>query len=426
MEHLQNDDAMTAFHSFRPALAYPGQFDNDKQLIDALEVFEKIGFQVVGSEFAEFISAARKNINDVQRLYDLGFQLIEIKLTDVAATILSRANQLLPGEEGLLCELVTALECEGQHMEACKMIKQQPALLNKSFMLQYLLAFNSVAMGNLDEPKRLLPNLQKFDKPDYQFMANSIAGMMARADTIKSVAKLDHQDLRGWHFVLNGSILTHLSPYGFDEGMNGRYCFFQDSSSMIREGIARLQTVVKAMKVELPCVFFVPDRASEILGLACAQILGVDAKVWTANCLAPGLIVTYDIGDVDFEVVKSLRDRRAGQLFWSHSACWTESPGYAPDVVTYLYQVNRSPWDSPLRADATGEVAESVPDTRPPELIAGEIASESTSSDRLTDLQELSEFVTAASRTPEQYGLLPSSGIRRRFRGESPVHSNRF
>jgi len=45
------------------------------------------------------------------------------------------------------------------------------------------------------------------------------------------VTSLDRQDLRGWHYVLTGGILASLSPYGFDDGMTGRWAYLSDSVS---------------------------------------------------------------------------------------------------------------------------------------------------------------------------------------------------
>ena len=40
--------------------------------------------------------------------------------------------------------------------------------------------------------------------------------MLARAGLAQTASSLNHQDLRGWHYVLTGGILGCLSPWGFD------------------------------------------------------------------------------------------------------------------------------------------------------------------------------------------------------------------
>jgi hypothetical protein len=55
--------------------------------------------------------------------------------------------------------------------------------------------------------------------------------MLARAGIAHAVTSLDRQDLRGWHYVLTGGILASLSPYGFDDGMTGRWAYLSDSVS---------------------------------------------------------------------------------------------------------------------------------------------------------------------------------------------------
>ncbi len=425
LAQLEAGDTDGALRSFRPALNFPGQLDSDARWKDALEVFEKISTMIVGPDFAKFIRAARQDINNIDNLYDLGYQLIEFGLPEVAATVLHRANRLRPGEEGILCELVTALECSGIHKTACDLIREQPRLLKESFMVKYLLAYNSLAMGDLEEPRRILPDLQKSDSSQHKYMANAIAGMVSRADTIKSNATLDERDLRGWHYVLNGSILTHISPYGF-ESMNGRYAFVQDNNGLLKEGILRIQSVLKALKFEVPCVYTLPDRPSEILGLACARILGVETKPWGEAGRKPGLVVAYDIGNLEDELLKLLWECLPGQLLWSHAVSWTQPPPYAPEVVTFLHQVNVNPWGGVLRLDDSGKAVKTESDTRDSETLAKEICDAPLEPEALQDLETLSDFVSTVQRSQKEHGVAPSSGNRKPLRRESPVTSSRF
>ncbi|MBO7941494.1 hypothetical protein JTP77_037185, partial [Streptomyces sp. S9] len=83
---------------------------------------------------------------------------------------------------------------------------------------------------------------------------------------------LDGTDLRGWQFVLGGTILGTLSPYGFDAGMAGRYAWLQDSPEQCLRGLLRLKAVLEAAGTRPASVSLLPDRGSRILGLAAAEV----------------------------------------------------------------------------------------------------------------------------------------------------------
>src|SRR5258708_13714115 len=104
--------------------------------------------------------------------------------------------------------------------------------------------------------------------------------MLKRAGCLFGIKLTDRRDLRGWHFVLTGGLLLHLSPHGFDEGMNGRYAFVQDSGALCLEGIQRLRAVLDTLKCTVPRVFELPERSSAILAHAVAQLLHCPLVPW--------------------------------------------------------------------------------------------------------------------------------------------------
>src|SRR5262249_55251727 len=151
---------------------------------------------------------------------------------------------------------------------------------------------------------------------------------------------------RGWHFVLTGGLLLHLSPYGFDV-MRGRYAFVQDSEATCLEGIRRLEAVLGALELGPPRVLVLEDRASAILGHAAAEVLRLPVASWPSD--EPGLIVAYDLASLGD--LQSLREYRPGQILWGHASCWTEVQPVAADFVTFLHQQNRPIGGPRLKVD---------------------------------------------------------------------------
>lgn len=372
---------------------------------------------------------AAENPDDPAVLYELGYQLIEQGLHGIAATVLTRALSFAPGEEGLVNELCSALEGSGFSAEACKVLRASPELVEKSFVCRYLLAFNAIMSGDLVTPERLLRGLETLadrSSAGHTFMRSTLAGMILRARAIRDVARLDEIDLRGWHFVLTGGLLAHVSPHGFEEGMRGRYAYVQDSPYFCVEGLRRLQAILQAYRLAPSRLLYLPDRGSEILGRAAAKLLDLPAAPWPAGGdEGPALIVAYDLAHADEDALASVHERRAGQILFVHAACWTQPPPFAPDVVTFLYQVNGPFWGERFGAHSTAEGTVLLPEVaRPAEAIALEIAEAVPAEGALDDLPALSAL---AEKIAERgYDALVAPGRRGRFWPSSPVKSNRF
>jgi hypothetical protein len=325
---------------------------------------------------------------------------------------------------------VSALEHLGLNAEACRLLQARPAVLQRNYMSRYLLAFNAIMSGDLETPRGLLPSLQQEPYEHRDEFAGRIASMLACADAIKGVSSLDQQDLRGWHYVLTGALLLHLSPHGFDEGMNGRYAFVQDTLALCLEGIQRLEAVLGEMGISVPRVFALPERGSAILAQALAQRLQVPLVPWSEEGQTePGLIAAYDLSVLEVPTLVSITPHRPGQILWSHAACWTKGFPLAADFTTFLYQVNHAPWESQMRVDPeTREIVNSEPDTREVAIIAAELLQTRIEQEALQDLpklQALTQTVTGAHGSAITAGLR-TEGRRQRLWDSSPVKSSRF
>ncbi|HEY7415290.1 MAG TPA: hypothetical protein VH593_08865, partial [Ktedonobacteraceae bacterium] len=337
---LHSGDAQQAFRTLRPLLSYPGQVKQPDEFSEALHVFADISMQIAGAEFANLLRSASHTPTDVKLLYRVGYEMIEYGLSDMAATILAHANHQEPENEAVLNELSAALEKEMHYAEACRFLQQAPRLIQHNFLTCYLLAFNSFMSGDLETPRRLLPDLRHLQSQDASFaqMTERIALFLGRADVLSGHTTLDTHDLRGWHLVLTGGLLLHLSPYGFDEPMHGRYAWVQDSYDLCLLGILRVQAVLNALQIRIPHIWLLPDRNSQILAHATSHILDVPLKPWPAGgSQAPGLIVAYDLSQLDGETLISVRYHRPGQILWSHASCWTEDQPVSADLTTFLY-----------------------------------------------------------------------------------------
>ncbi|MCP3140846.1 tetratricopeptide repeat protein [Pyxidicoccus xibeiensis] len=442
LEALIAQEPRKAFGIFRGALRYPGapELKDRVRWTEAWEVFARIAAAISSEELAAIVRKAAQDPDDVQALYDLGFQLIEQSLHDLAATVLARAHACLPGHVGILEELSSALEGMDAHSEAARFLQAAPELVQEHAMLRYLYAFNSIMSGDLDTPRQLLPRLAVLCTPTeetppdkaqlFETLVGRIREFLARADAVRAVSPLDDQDLRGWQFVITGSVLLRLSPYGFDEGMNGRYAYLQDSEHSCLEGIRCVEAVLAHTDRRPPRVFILPDRDSAILGHATARVLGLPAEPWPEHGSdAPGLVVAYDLSMLEPELTAQFRRHRPGQLLWSHAVPWTESPPFSPDLTTLLYQMNTSPWGARLRVvPDTQQTEKAAPEEGSVESLAARLASMKLEAEALKDLPELLRLLGAMASVQGAAvgGLFRESGLRRRHFSDSPVKSSRF
>lgn len=356
-----------------------------------------------------------------QELYDFGYACIERGVPFLAVPALRAALTMLPDEQVLLMELVAALERENRHSEAVAELEPRLDSLDP-WPARYLLAHNALMAGDLGRAERETGLLPAPDNADWAPAHDRLARMIARARAARAVSPLDSRDLRGWHFALGGSFLVRISPYGFDDGMTGRFAFTSDSYAACRRGLDRLRLILDAAGRRPVACGLLPDRSSRILGLAAARLFGLPAEPF-----APGrpdvLVVAYDLNDTD---VDGLWDRADGQVLYEHATCWTDPPPVSADISGLLHQVVKAPWGEQLRLSPGGEPETVPPDGRPEEELADEIVRAVPESDDDADDgappdpdDVLTRFVGAVR---EQWLTGPRDAVR----SPGPVPSSRF
>jgi hypothetical protein len=243
------------------------------------------------------------------------------------------------------------------------------------------------------------------------------------------VRALDTTDLRGWQYVIGGTVLTTLSPYGFDAGMTGRFAWLQDTHDQCLGGLVRLKAIIGAAGVRPTSVSLLPDRGSRILGLAAARLLELPAKPFAPN-REDTVVVAYDLNDVADsqqgpEILGRLIKRTSGQILHEHASNWTDPPVVAADSITLLHQSATAPWDGQMRASEDGDVERGAPDSSPEEEIAADILAADATPDAgdgatpADPVERLTDFVSAVRDTWLR-------GNRASLSSAGPVTSSRF
>jgi hypothetical protein len=120
---------------------------------------------------------------------------------------------------------------------------------------------------------------------------------------------------------------------------------------------------------------------------------------------APGLVVVYDLAELQAADIARLQQRKPDQLLFAHASPWTHDFPIAPDVTTLLYQILAAPWDG--ERDVDGVVAEIA-----------------TSAGLDTDESSADDVARWTALVEKAWPPLP--GPRARLWAGGPVPSNRF
>ncbi|MFD9238849.1 hypothetical protein ACFWB3_26755 [[Kitasatospora] papulosa] len=364
----------------------------------------------------------------VRPLYDYGFACVERGVPYLAIPALREALRLAPDSSGVLRELVSAYEDEGLHRDAVEaLLAHEDGLAD--WPDRYLLVFNAVLAGDLELARRQHARLPAPAEDTWLGARDRQNRVLGRASAAGPASPLDHSDLRGWQYVMGGTVLGTLSPFGFDAGMTGRYAYLQDDHGRCLEGLLRLKAVLASAGARPRSVSLLPDRGSRILGLAAGEVLGLPAEPFEAG-REDTVVIAYDLNvtaraDGGPETIGQLFERAPGQVLHEHASCWTDPPAVTADSVTLLHQSAVAPWEAGLRQGADGEVERGEADGRPEKAIAAEIVGADPTPDAgdgqtpADPAEKLTDFVSAVSGTWLQ-------GDRAQLRSPGPVASSRF
>src|SRR5512146_2846193 len=162
---LAQGEMMLAAGNARGALAHVRLhfgWPRGKDLVDLEDWMQLLG-DVAGKLGAtgleEIAKAAVRDPDSPDRLYDLGYALIDAGAPSIAASVLWHCLKLVGDSEEVVCELVSALESALAYQDAFAILEEHAALRGRSFLCEYLYAFNAAMIGQLAVTRRVLAKL---------------------------------------------------------------------------------------------------------------------------------------------------------------------------------------------------------------------------------------------------------------------------
>jgi hypothetical protein len=424
-DSLESGDVPGALRQLRAA-------GEDQPLAQVAQVVRRAADSAGFDDLAEAAATLAADPDSPRALHGFGYACVERGVSYLAVPALREALRRSEGAPAVLRELVSAYEDEGRHRDAVDALTHQAERHAGRFADwpdRYLLVFNAVMAGDLDLARRVHALLGAPENEVWLPARDRQDRVLARAADAERAAPLDPSDLRGWQYVTSGTVLGTLSPYGFASGMNGRYAWLQDDVDQCLRGLLRLRALLEATGARPRSVSLLPDRDSQILGLAAAEVLGLPAEPFESG-RPDTVVVAYDLDglaahDGGPELVGDLFERAPGQVLHAHASCWTDPPAITADSVGLLHQSIVAPWAERLRQGADGGVEKGPADARPAAEIAAGIVAADPAPDRGdgegpadTDA-EFTAFATAVRGTWLR-------GDRARVRSAGPVPSSRF
>ena len=407
-----------AFQALLPVLDYPGALDTREKFVAGLEAFGLVCYHLGAHDLGRTLEFLCRQPDHPEALFDLGYRCYEQRLFSVGATFLARGHQLHPGEVSLLTELVSCLEGLGLYGEAYRYLKE--AAIDTP-VCHYLMGSQALMSGRLEEAEAVLPLLQDVDNQDVAQMRDNLAATLRRAKALSP-----DLDVRGWHLALNGCLLLHISPYGFEEGMNGRYAYVSDSEALCKEGLQLLKVALESLEIDVPRVYRLPERSSQVLAAAAAKFFSAELLDWPGD--EPGLIVAYDLDLLEAETVQSLYEDRPGRILWSHASNWVDPYPWAPDITTFLYQANTTPWQAGrMQVDSEAEeITRSEEDKAPVEELARRVLENESAVESHGGADSLRALCEKSIPDDVKPGWMGGRAGRLHQRKGSPISSNQF
>lgn len=365
--HIDEERYESAFEILHYALRRP-EFD--------IRVYQKCAFvlRMLGRhDAAELYEQVVSDPEDAEAYFRLGYQLVQEEAFGSALGPLSRCVKLAPDAAAANYEFAYALMKEFYNEEALhffgKAFEQEQAM-SITFYIAQLLIF----LGRSGEASIFVNKLEE------QVQAENGEGGMQLAylkDMLRRYRTYKPQTIRDWHFVQYGTILlcTFEEDYPEEENhSNGRYTLVNFGYQQVANVLAAFQTTIGLLSV-FPEYQYVAaaGETSAPLAYALGRMLMLPVKS-LADGLASGDkgIVIASFSDELHEIGANVWQRDDVLLF-SFALSWTRESDILPEVIGYLAQAPRLPWQSRVELNEQGE-PEMVPiDERPVEEIARNI-----------------------------------------------------
>jgi tetratricopeptide (TPR) repeat protein len=381
-------------------------------------------------EEARLFEAALDDFHAAEPFYALGYHLVEGERYELALPFLERAHDLAPGRVDVALELAQTYTSRFRPQDARELLQRTG--LRRDFWATYefhwasLLCNRPQGVTDFVRDARATVAAAALDpgtRRSLDFALDKLEQVRARLVAFPA----PRPRVQDWHFVQYGAaILDYFddrTAAGGLEVAGGRWVALWGGEAHIAMVLHKLRDLLAALDRLPERVLGLPDRDAEIVGRAAALLLDRPYEAAPPEAVAQPhtLLVAADnrqLGD------RGLLPVLEGQTVFALNLHWLHRGGATPDVAGVLSQYFALPWSGGMiQVDPeTRETVRPAPDTRPPGVIAGELAATPPEEDpRFEEI--LSFYVARAAYLP---GGPRGGGTRLPFLPDSPVPGTYF
>ncbi|MGZ4134939.1 MAG: tetratricopeptide repeat protein [Tumebacillaceae bacterium] len=390
-----------------------------------LRVYERYSFvlRMLGNaEGAELFEKVVMKPGDAEGYYAIAQTLISDKLFGSAINPLKKVVEFVPMAANATFELAYSFLKEFE-VETAVEYFDHAYDLSPSPHTAFYVAYSNLLLGNLEKCKSLIPYIEdEYNKHQEQFPVM----LIILKEMVERYEAFPPQDLRDWHFVQYGTPLLRLSDEELGQKvdtLNGRFVF-------INYGMLNVATALQAFKrlVEevpaFPKYEYIIPASYRVAPIAFALSEMLEIPLVNPDAMEsdfPGLMVTGWTDEVE-AVSKHLIDNPAVTLF-SFSMGWTQQATLCPEVIGFMDQANRLPWEETVEVMPDGSRQHRPAMTVPPEVVGHAILDrlEATPTEEIDKLVEYYKARSHLLKVGENINN-PRLG----FQIESPILSARM
>ncbi len=296
--------------------------------------------------------ALQVNGLDAEELFNLAYALINAEWPEFAANIFRILYESGTRVESVVTEYAVALERSGWNEKSMNILQENLHIVEKSLYFSYVLAFNAMNSGYPIQTKKAFELMKKnYDSTQeyHTTFLERIRNFIARYDRLFGKLSIVNDDLRQWHYILNGSIVLYYSPYGWEQ-MHGRFGLIQESIGTLKIGLTRMAEAIQKLNLSVEHILYVDNYQSKILAKAFSELTKIPLKeISEKNANEKGLVVLYKRKNMSPELYEQLQQKHEGQYLWVHSWDWVNVHGYEADFITHLSQMTSDPWEPSFR-----------------------------------------------------------------------------
>ena len=339
--------------------------------------------QLQAPDEAALFAAALKNFDDALPFFNLGYHFIDVGHDRLAIPFLERASQLQPHNPTIDNELAIALCGQFQPQRALEIVEALPE--PRPFWVQFQRCWAAILCNRRDGLSDWLQGAHKYlqetnDIADDE--KSSVAYALRKLD--ECVERLEsvpapRPRIDDWQFIQYGAVVLDLMDDRIvEDGMEvagGRHVASWACVEDIKRMLEKLRDLLRDCELMPQKIIAVPDRDSQIIATAAAQIFGVPLQVAHDDdeiAQPHSLVIASAADGLELSALATVLD---GQTVFALSLHWLHPSQVTPDVCGVMAQTYGLPWQGgAMQFDAeTQELKQSEADARSIELIAQEI-----------------------------------------------------